>query len=230
MYTRARRRQARFARDLQTQVQFLLRSRAGALVHTVVGRPARDAPALKSLADLHTYRTIMGAWTWTALFQAVRDTRSYETGLDAGLLLLRVADHHHAQLSRREAMAHRQQLYWFVLDVLDRLDRWETYLETWEAIRARTAYALAERPHARQRYGDALTPYLLREDTRGLRVHFLWLTRFRKAVIERKVQRRRRGQKLGHVWHATQDELSTAELREALQWSARRGQEPSVSP
>ena len=31
------------------------------------------------------------AWTWTSLFQAVRDTRSYETGLDAGLLLLRAA-------------------------------------------------------------------------------------------------------------------------------------------
>ncbi len=143
LYSRARRRQDRFARDLHTQMQFLLRSRAGALVHAVVGRPARDAPALKSLEDLHTYRTIMGAWMWTSLFQAVRDTRSYETGLDAGLLLLRAADHHHAQLSRREAVAHRKQLYWFVLATLDWLDEWDLYLETWEAIRARTAYALS---------------------------------------------------------------------------------------
>ena len=225
LYTRARRRQTRFARDLQTQVQFLLRSRAGALVHAVVGRPARDAPALKSLEDLHTYRTIMGAWTWTALFQAVRDTRSYETGLDAGLLLLRAADHHQAQLSRREAVAHRTQLYWFVLATLDWLDRWDMYLETWEAIRACTAYALTERPGARQQYGAALTPFILREDAHGLTVHFLWLTRFRKAVIARKVQRRRHGHKLGNLWHTTQDELSAAELRESLRWSAQRARD-----
>ena len=220
LYSRARHRQARFARDLHTQVQFLLRSRAGALVHAVVGRPARDAPALKSLADLHTYRTIMGAWTWACLFQAVRETRSYEAGLDAGLLLLRVAERHHARLSRREFAAHRQQLYWFILEMLDRLDRWEAYLATWVRVRARTGYADRVGLEARQLYGAQLTPYVLREDARGLTVHFLWMTRYRKGVIERKAGRQRRGQKLGNAWHATQDELSDAELRERVAWVA----------
>ena len=101
------------------------------------------------------------------------------------------------------------------------------YLATWARVRAHTAYALTERPEARQQYGAALTPYILSEDAHGLTVHFLWLTRYRKAVIERKVERQRRGQKLGNLWHATQDELSAAELREALQWSAQRAREAS---
>ncbi len=220
LYGRDPHRPARFARDVQTQVQFLLRGRAGAIVSTVVGRRGRDAPALQSLGDLHTYRTIMGAWTWACLFQAVRETRSYEAGLDAGLLLLRVAERHHARLSRREFAAHRQQLYWFILEMLDRLDRWEAYLATWVRVRARTGYADRVGLEARQLYGAQLTPYVLREDARGLTVHFLWMTRYRKGVIERKAGRQRRGQKLGNAWHATQDELSDAELRERVAWVA----------
>ena len=218
---------ARFPRDVQTRVQFLLRGRAGAIVRTVVGRRGRTAPALQSLGDLDTYRTIMGAWTWTCLFQAVRDTRSYEAGLDAGLLLLRVAEQHHAHLSRREFAAHRKQLYWFILEMLDRLDRWDAYLETWARVRAYTAYASPAWPDARQQYGAELTPYILREDAGGLKLHFLWITRHRKAVIERKMARQRRGQQLGHVWHATQDELSDDELRERLAWVARQAREAS---
>ena len=170
----------------------------------------------------------MEAWTWTCLFQAVRETRSYEAGLDAGLLLLRVAERHHARLSRREFAAHRKQLYWFILEMLDRLDRWEAYLATWARVRARTGYAYRVGREARQQHGAQLTPFILREDAHGLTVHFLWLTRYRKAVIERKVARRRRGQKLGNLWHATQDELSAAELRESLRWSAQRARDASV--
>ncbi len=148
---------ARFPRDVQTHAHFLLRGRAGAIVSTVVGRRARDAPALQSLGDLHTYRTMMGTWTWMYLFQAVRDTRSYEAGLDAGLLLLRVAEQHHAHLSRREFAAHRTQLYWFILEMLDRLDWWDAYLATWARVRAHTTYARTEHPSARQRHGAQLS-------------------------------------------------------------------------
>ena len=218
---------ARFARDVQTHVQFLVRGRAGALVSAVVGRPARGAPPLQSVGDLHTYRTIMGAWMWTSLFRAVRETRSYEAGLDAGLLLLRVAEQHRAQLSRQEFAAHRQQLYWFILEMLDRLDRWEAYLATWARVRARTGYADRVGLEARQLYGAQLTPYVLREDARGLTVHFLWITRYRQAIVERKAVRRRRGQKLGNAWHATQDALSDPELRERLAWVACQARDAS---
>ena len=111
--------------------------------------------------------------------------------------------------------------------MLDRLDRWDAYLATWARVRAHTTYAGTEHPSARERHGAQLTPYILGEDARGLRVHFLWITRYRKAVIERKVQRQHRGQKLGNVWHATQDELSDHELRERLAWVAGQAQEAS---
>ena len=184
---------ARFQCDVQTHARFLLRSRAGAIVRAVVSRTT----ALKGLADLATYRTIMGAGTWVWLLEAVRATRSYQAGLDLALLLLRVIEVHQSHLSHGEWTTHRQQLYWFILDMLDRLDQWEPYLATWERLRAHTAETVTVQPCARHEPG--LAPFILGEDARGLRVHCLWPLLHRKELIERKVARQRRGQKLGNV-------------------------------
>ncbi len=222
LYGRDPRRVARFQRDVQTNANFLLRGRAGALVSAIVGH---DAPALKSLGDLRTYRTIMADGTWGWLLQAVRATRAYQPGLDAGLLLLRVIELHQPRLSQSECTVHRTQLYWFILDMLDRLDQWDAYLATWARVRAHTAETLTYQAYARQQHGTRLTPFILGEDAHGLTIHFLWLTLHRKELIERKVARQRRGQRVGNVKHATQEELSTDELRERLAWVARQARD-----
>ena len=56
-------------------------------------------------------------------------------------------------------------------------------------------------------------------------MHPLYLTAHRKAVIERKLDRQRRGAKLGNLWHATQNELSAAEIRERLEAVAQLARE-----
>ena len=94
-------------------------------------------------------------------------------------------------------------------------------------MRARTAYTITVGHSARQRHGARLAPFILGEGTHGLTVHFLWPTEQRRALIERKVERRRRGQKLGNVIHATQDELTTDGLRERLAWVARQARAAS---
>ncbi len=213
----------RVPRDAQTNAHFLLRGRAGTIVSTVVGRRTGDAPALTNLRDLSTYRTIMETWTWAGLVQAVLATRSYEAGLDAGLLLLRVTDLHHERLRQREYVAHRKHLYWFILELLDRLDRWDAYVAVWEYVRTHTAHTLTLQSLAR--HDARLEPFILGEDARGLKVHFLWLSRHRKRVIERKRQRQRRGGKLGNLWHAAQAELSDQDMRERLEAVAQRARE-----
>ncbi len=207
---------------MQTNANFLLRGRAGATVSTIAGH---DTPALKSLGDLRTYRTIMADETWGWLLRAVRATRAYQTGLDAGLLLLRVVELHQPHLSRQEVAGHRRQLYWFILDMLDRLDQWDVYLATWACVRAHTAETLTYQACARHRHGARLAPFILEEDAGDLTVHFLWPTLHRRELIERKVARQRRGQKLGNIKHATQDALTTDELRVRLAWVARQARD-----
>lgn len=221
LYGRDSKREARFQRDMQTNACFLLRGRAGAIVRAVLGR----APALKGLGDLATYRTIMETWEW--LPAAVRATRSYQAGLDLGLLLLRVVELHQLALARQEVASHRRRLYWFILDMLDRLDQWDVYLATWARVRALTTETLTYQAGARHVHGTRLVPFIMGENAGGLTVHFLWPTLHRKELIERKVARRRRGQKLGNVTHATQDELSTDELGRRLSWVAHQARELS---
>ncbi len=63
-----------------------------------------------------------------------------------------------------------------------------------------------------------MAPFVLRRDRDALWVHFLWGTTIRKAVIERKVQAKREGRRLGNLRHHPQDELSDAERRRRLEW------------
>ncbi len=89
----------------------------------------------------------------------------------------------------------------------------------------RTHTTYAHGLHTTARDDARLAPFILREDARGLTVHFLWLIQHRKAVIERKLRRQRRGARLGRVWHASQAELSDQDIRERLEAVAQRARE-----
>ncbi len=75
---------------------------------------------------------------WNYLMQAVLRTRSYEEGLDGGLLLLSYTEQCRQSLPEREYRSNLIKLYRFILLMLDKLDRWEEYIAVWESIRANT--------------------------------------------------------------------------------------------
>ncbi len=192
-------------------------------------RTAQHAPdpitALTRRLDLATYRALLAYPWWSLIREAIIDTRSYDRGLDAGLRLLSHTDTYRDVLAPRELEAHVTTLSLFVLEMLDRLDDWEGYLATWHLLRTHTSCRLTYERGARLTHGPRLTPFILGEDAGGLRVHHLYLTAHRKAVIERKLDRQRRGAKLGNLWHATQNELSAAEIRERLEAVAQLARE-----
>ena len=197
-------------------------------------RTAHHAPdpitALTRRLDLATYRAILAYPWWSLIRQAIVDTRSYDRGLDAGLRLLSHTDTYRDVLAPRELESHVTTLGLFILEMLDRLDDWEGYLATWHLLRTHTSCSLTYERAARFTHGPRMTPFILGEDTRGLLVHVLYLAAHRKAVIERKLDRQRRGAKLGNLRHATQEELSEEEIRERLEAVARLVCEASRTP
>ena len=52
----------------------------------------------------------------------------------------------------------------------------------------------------------------------GFRLHFLYGLKNRREVIQRKIDRRERGKKLGNLYHARQSDLTEAELQERVDW------------
>ncbi len=83
-----------------------------------------------------------------------------------------------------------------------------------------------------------MAPFILRRGPDAIWVHFLWQLVYRKTVIERKVQARRQGRRLGNLLHHPQDELSDHERRRRVErvahnvrtmwsWTHPSGDEPA---
>ena len=169
--------------------------------------------------DLPTFRALLGDPTWYLVTQFLVTGRWYEEGLDLALQLLGCTERYHHVLSAREEARARMQLYALVLDMLDRLDAWDTYLKLWHQLRQHTTYTLT--------YGGGAAtlpraqPYVMRREGNRTALHFLWISDHRKQLIERKLAKQRAGRPLGNMRHHPQSDLSDAELRRRLAWVAQ---------
>ena len=155
---------------------------------------------------------------WNYLIQAIKRTRSYEKGLDGGLLFLTLTEEYRLQLTKKEYEHNSILIYYFILNMLDRLDRWEDYLSTWGQIRQNTNFTFTYSKRAKEQHKDKIEPFILYEDNNYLYVHFLWMGNYRKKIIERKITKKSEQKLSKNLFHARQEELSEAETQERLDW------------
>jgi len=168
---------------------------------------------------------------WNRSLTALYDTRSYEAGLQGARDLAALTEKFKRRLQPRRYEHNLIRIALLELTCLDRLDRLAEYLDRWNAWRVRPLalfYQLSRRRAARiQPFVLVGAADLCVRPSRGrshriaptspasLAVHFLYLTRARKELIERKVGTNLRG-------HARQDELTEGEMRERLSRAANR--------
>ena len=144
------------------------------------------------------------------LLHAVVATRSYGEGLDIATELLRLNEAYRAKLRPDDYRIGFIFLNYFLLEMLDKMDRWEEYLEVWNRLCSDTkVVALSDVDSTSEAQLDEAFDYLLR------------VTGHRRELIERKLERKAAGRKLGNVMHRRQDELSTAEIEDRLQRTLR---------
>ncbi|HWP59486.1 MAG TPA: hypothetical protein VNL14_16460 [Candidatus Acidoferrales bacterium] len=128
-------------------------------------------------------------------------TRSYEAGLDGARHLTSLTEDLRAELGRHY-VRRRIRLGLLTLTCLDRLDRLAEYLDEWDRLRQ---LDLGIRFKKRPRVGG----FILNDDP--LTVHFLYLQRHRKNVIEKKIARWVMTGRIS-AKHASRDELGHEEL------------------
>ena len=78
--------------------------------------------------DVATYQALRSDPTWGLVTHLLVTTRAYDTGLEVALARLVMADRYNAMRPAHEAARSPVPLYDLRLDMLDRLDEWETYL------------------------------------------------------------------------------------------------------
>ena len=157
---------------------------------------------------------------WNLALTAVYATRAYQDGLQGARALIDFTEkfEQEGRFPARSPAGGMNRPYernliriaLLELTCLDRLDRLGEYLEAWNGWRSRPLalfYELAKRSKPR------LQPFIIEETGDHLIVHFLYLTRARKELIEKKLGRNFRR-------HAQQEDLTEGEIRDRLSRAA----------
>lgn len=197
-------------------------------------RPAKTAFELNLLSNnlnIEKFRRILSHSIWNMLVETIDYTRSHELGIDKGLELLMYAEENQKCFGVEERQEHLEKLYLFILHELDKLDRWEEYLDAWDKIQTNTGFSITY--SKRTKYEDAnpqrgqfedMRPYILFEDRTNLYVHFLYSISHRKKIVERKLGRKKAGKKVGNQFHAQQDDLSDEEINRRFDSMIKKAQ------
>jgi hypothetical protein len=152
------------------------------------------------------YAAMMTDQSWNRSLTVLYATRSYVAGLSGARKLVDLNESFKRRLGKRRYESYLIRIALLELTCLDRLDWLAEYLDTWNLWWSRPlslSYKLSRRGNPQIR------PFVIKEMDKDLLVHFLYLTRARKEVIERKIGRDFRR-------HAGQEDLTDAELRERL--------------
>jgi hypothetical protein len=157
--------------------------------------------------DWERYSVTMAAATWKALWADIEATQEYDDGLEAALRLLQATQVHRPRLGTRGVEANEILLYRSVLAMLDKADRWDTYLAVWETIWAQTRLCLLVSQDTLAGGATRYTPFVRRSDggfgaappvygvapPKTVALHFLYAQWRRKAAIERKLGQKNAG-------------------------------------
>jgi hypothetical protein len=150
--------------------------------------------------DWESYSVTMAESTWKALWEEIEVSQAYDDGLELGLRLLQATRQHRERLNERVFASSQIRLYRSILAMLDKAERWDAYLHTWETILTQTDLclslkgdsiegnpalaALVRRPGGG--LGVEMRPYGAPRPTR-IDVHFLHTQLGRKAVVVRRL-------------------------------------------
>jgi hypothetical protein len=168
--------------------------------------PLAHVTALDQGGVFRAYHAIMSDKAWNRSLMALYSTRSYEAGLRGARKLIRLTEQFKQKLRPRQYERNLIRLALLELTCLDRLDWLPEYLENWNNWRL-TPLPLFY--HVSRRQDHRIRPFLMRETRSRLFVHFLYLIRSRKELIERKIGTDFRR-------HTRQEDLGEEEMRERL--------------
>jgi hypothetical protein len=172
------------------------------------------------------YRHLM-KWPNNCVIRAWIDgTREYGVGLAIYEQLFQATWRLEPTLSKDEFKRGLRILPFCILEMLDRADRWEDYVEWFLFLKAHLAEVIRE--HRNFLRKDApVEPYLIRWEGEYAILNRMFGQHWRFAVISRKLQRKRAGRPTGNVKHKTSAELTNEQVINRLRtagahWKFRR--------
>jgi hypothetical protein len=178
-------------------------------------------PASSAITEhipLDRLRYLLTYPVWGIAQQFVVRTRSYKEWLRFVRVLLRAAFIYQDQFTEHEQRSFFPSLFYSLLYMLDKLDRWEEYLACWHVLREHTSFYSIYAADAISRHGGRIDPFVLSHHGSICHVHFLYGDSHRKRIIERKLAKQISGRCVDNMRHAPRSELSPDEIRSRIVW------------
>jgi transcriptional regulator with XRE-family HTH domain len=173
---------------------------------TVVLFPALSENGLDDTRRFESYRTVMGESGWNLSLRALYTSRSYEAGLTGANTLAELTEQFKERLAKHEYESNLIKLALLQLKCMDSLDLCGEYVDTWARWRRRPLYLHYQASKAAD---PKIVPFIAQRIRESMKVHFLYLTNGRKAVVQ---------SKLGGTFHphARQEDLTDTEIKARL--------------
>ena len=142
---------------------------------------------------------------WNYITQTFDYTRSDEQGLAFAARRLAELEKNRTVIPPKKLGEYLFRVFYFVFRNLDKLDRWEDYLTLWNKLES---VRLVSAPAVDEDKADNLNSLLFPDETFRAFEQLLEFLDYRKAVIVRKLEKNRRGAKLGNLFHEKQADLT----------------------
>lgn len=183
------------------------------------GREASFLTDLQRTMTIEKYRKIFGRIYWDSTRRAIRLLGEQEAGIQGIAYLLKLTEIYRNELSEEEIKNNKHKLWSFHLELLDKSDRWEEYIETLEKYKQepegknfQPAHWVRLTPGGRKDLDSAASHYAWWRAAEALwenddpRAAALFVSR--QSVIQRKIDRRKTGKSFKHLRHKEFKELT----------------------
>ena len=167
----------------------------------------KDHKELIEVPSLEKYKKIMGYPYWNYSTNSIFYLKEFEIGLQGAQFLFNITEHYKGQLTEKEYKQNKYMLWYFQLKLLDKLDRWEEFIEAFNK--------LIHMP-------EIVHPHSNRHITTDLH----WQKRI--GIIQRKIESQNSGKSVKHLRHKQLNEISDEEYNrriEVLKFWMQHGQD-----
>ena len=150
---------------------------------------------------------------WSIATLSLGTTRNYELGLSFAASILTNSFDFAGELSKEDIERAQHLTSVFFLEMLDKADRWDDYLDWFWFLRRHTNVYLRYDLHILAHRDNDIDLFIEKRGDNYTWVHNMYIHNRRRRNIERKIERRSRGSSRKSDKHSSKGELSTTELK-----------------
>ncbi|MCX6258252.1 MAG: hypothetical protein NTW49_10225 [Bacteroidia bacterium] len=131
-------------------------------------------------------------YLWNQLWQIINYTKSYRQGIEIALILQNKFEEYRFNFSEKEQNNQIRMICTVYLNMLDKADLWEDYLNNWEIIKENSIkYKIGDEYINDSRsfhFSNGGEDFFLENTKRGFRLSFLYGLHHRKDLIKYKLE------------------------------------------